>query len=283
MATSSCVATSTWCYALLTGSSDNATITAKVLSDADACSGGVGNGCGSHNASPVFVFNKTHPAGANSEYAFYVQSADARTGAVYYFRLYDIYNDIAVAPLTGYTYPSLVAESSTLSLSVSGLPTGTTTAGITTTASSSATTVTFGYIPLNTNWYAAHRVSLTTNAAEGYRVLSYARQQLLNSYGTAIPSITGTNAVPVAWATGCIVGATGCVGYHTTDGSLASGSTRFSPLDSYAGLETTPREIMYSSLPAVDVHDIVYRVQVGSLQPAGLYQTEMVYLAIPTY
>ena len=111
----------------------------------------------------------------------------------------------------------------------------------------------------------------------------YARQQLLNSYGTAINSITGTNATPISWTIGCQASAPGCMGYHTTDATLASGSTRFAPLDSYSGLQTTPEEIMYSSLPALDVHDIVYKVSVTQLQPAGTYQTEIVYLAVPTY
>jgi hypothetical protein len=284
VATSSCAATSTWCYATQVGSSDNATITARVMSDSDTCSLGVGNGCGTHNTSPTFVFGKTHAAGANAEYAFYIQNAGARVGAVYYFRLYDIYNDLPVSTSTGaYSYPSLVAESSTLDMSVAGLPVGTTTAGITTTATATPSTITFGSIPINTDWYAAQRITVTTNASEGYQVLGFARGQLINGYGTAIPSITGTNAVPVSWAIGCTSTSTGCIGYHTTDATLANNSTRFSPLDSYSGLETAPKEILYSSISTTDVHDIVYRVKVGTVQPSGLYQTEIVYLAIPIY
>ena len=283
VATSTCTATSTWCYAAQTGSLDNATITAKVISDADSCVVGIGNGCGTHNTSPTYIFGKTHVASANSEYAFYVQNAGAQVGTVYYFRLYDIYNDLAVPLASGGVYPSLVSESATLNLSVVGLPIGTTTAGIVTTATATPSAITFGSIPLNTNWYAAQRITVTTNATEGYRVLGYARQQLLNTYGTAIPSISGTNAAPTAWLTGCTSTSTGCVGYHTSDATLSSGSTRFSPLDSYAGLETSPKELLYSSIPTTDIHDIVYRVKVGQLQPAGLYQTEIVYIAIPSY
>jgi hypothetical protein len=105
----------------------------------------------------------------------------------------------------------------------------------------------------------------------------------MNDYGTAIPSITGTNAVPVSWAIGCLASSTGCVGYHTTDATLSGGSTRFAPLDSYAGLESTPREVMYSPIPADDTHDIVYRVRVYGTQPAAIYTTEIVYIAVPAY
>lgn len=282
VASSTCIATSTWCYASAS-SLDNATITARVLTDGDTCVSGVGIGCGTHNTSSTFILGKSHTAGASTEYAFYVQPLAARAGAVYYFRLYDMFNEFPVIAKSGYIQPSLVAESATLSLSVAGLPSGTTTAGVITTASSTANVIAFGSIPLNTDWYAAHRISVVTNATEGYRVLGFARQQLLNTYGAPIPAISGTNASPTSWGIGCNATSTGCVGYHTTDATLSGVATRFSPFDSYSGLETTPREIMYSSIPANDVHDILYRVLVRPAQPAGLYQTEMVYIAVPTY
>lgn len=281
-ATSTCTATSTWCYAV-GGGADNATITTKVLTDADACVATVGNGCGTHNSSAGFVSGFSHPAGANREYVFYLQHAAARAGAVYYFRPYEVLEDVPVPAGSGESYPSLVAETATLNLTVGGVPAGTSTAGVVTTATSTPTTVAFGSLPLNTDVYAAHRLSVATNATEGYRVLMYARQQLLNSYGTPIASITGSNALPVGWETGCLLAAVGCVGYHSTDATLSNSSTRFSPLDSYAGLHTDPAEVMYSPLPTADIHDILYRVKVREAQPAGTYETEMVYIAIPTY
>jgi hypothetical protein len=229
------------------------------------------------------VLGDTHQPGANREYAFYVRQVLARTGVVYYFRLYDTLNEVPVILKSGNVLPSAVAETAKLSLTISGLPAGTTTAGAVLNTSSTPSTINFGTIPLDTPWHSAHRINVTTNALEGYRVLSYARQQLLNSYGTAINSVTGTNATPTGWLTGCPPLTAGCIGYHTSDATLGGGSTRFSPLDSFAGLETTPREVMYSSIPANDVHDILYKVQVGSLQPAGIYETEIVYLAVPTY
>ncbi len=282
VATSSCTASSTWCYATATGV-NNVKITTKVLSDADPCVASVGNGCGTHNTAATYAAGDTHPSGANREYAFYLLQRAARVGAVYYFRVYETLNDVPVQNYASSTYPSLVAESARLIMTVGGLPSGTTTAGVTTTASSTPSTISFGSIPLNTDVAAAHRITIDTNATEGYRVLSFARQQLLNSYGTAIPPITSTNAVPTSWSLGCVASSTGCAGYHTTDAALQNGSTRFAALDSYAGLDTTAREIMYSSFPVTDVHDIVYKVRVRSAQAAGTYLTEMVYLAVPTY
>jgi hypothetical protein len=281
-ATSTCTATSTWCYAA-GGAADNATVTTKILTDSDSCTAGVGDGCGYHNSSATFATGKAHEAGANAEYVFYLQHAAARAGAVYYFRLYEVFEDVPVPLGAGETYPSLVAETPKLTFTISGLASGTSTAGVFTTVSTTPSSISFGSMPNNTDVYAAHRIRVQTNATDGYRVYTMARQQLLNSYGVAIASITGTNAVPAGWATGCTVLAQGCIGYHTTDATLMGGSTRFAPLDSFAGLHTTPAEIMYSPIPADESHDMLYRVFIRPQQPAGDYETEIIYVALPIF
>jgi len=48
-----CNATSSWCYATSTGGNDNQIISTKIFSTSDACSAGVGKGCGTHNTSGV--------------------------------------------------------------------------------------------------------------------------------------------------------------------------------------------------------------------------------------
>jgi hypothetical protein len=282
VATSTCTASSTWCYAL-GGGIDNATITTKLLSDADTCASSVGNGCGTHNTSPTFVTGLIHPGSANREFSFYLRHTAARAGAVYYFRLYEVFENVPVPLAPTEIHPSLVAETAKLALTVNGLPAGTSTAGILTTATTTPTGVTFGSLPLGVSAYAAHRLAVTTNATEGYRVFMYARQQLQNAYGTTIAPITSTNAVPAGWNTACPPLASGCAGYHSTDATLGGGSTRFAPLDSYAALHSNPLEVMFSPLPTTEVHDIVYRVLVRPTQPAGDYESEVVYIAVPTY
>jgi hypothetical protein len=137
---------------------------------------------------------------------------------------------------------------------------------------------------MNTDIEAAHRLNPTINATEGYQVFLYARQQLMNSSGDTIAPISASNSAPVSWAIGCPTSTTtGCIGYHTTDGTLFGGSTRFAPDDSYAGLPTTPQEIMFSSIPTSDVHDVIYRVRIGEQQAAGDYETEIVYIIVPVY
>lgn len=282
VATSSCGDLSLWCYT--EGAvHDNTIISNKLLTDAESCASGVGNGCGRHNSSPLPSAVHNHLAGKTQEYSFTIKHAAARVNAVYYFRLYDITNDSPVSLDTGESYASLVTEGSDLVLTVSGLLSGTTTAGVVTNVPTTPNSIGFGIMAFNTEYIGAHRLNVTTNASEGYQILSFARQQLLGPGGISIPSVTATNTTPLGWSAGCLASSTGCVAYHTTDATLQGGSTRFGPPDTYAGLETTPVEVMYSSIPAVDTHDIVYRIRVNEKQPAGDYETEIVYLAVPSY
>ncbi len=84
VATSSCTNISGWCYADGAGV-DNATNTSKVLSDADACSGSIGNGCGSHNETGTFASTFTQLASAATEYEFTIKNSGAGYDGVYYF------------------------------------------------------------------------------------------------------------------------------------------------------------------------------------------------------
>ena len=282
VATSSCADLSLWCYTA-GAVPDNTIISNKLLTDADSCVSGVGDGCGRHNSSPNPAALHNHLAGKTQEYSFTIRHAAARVNAVYYFRLYDVTNGSPVSLDTGESYASLVTEGSKLQLTVSGLTTGTTTAGVVTNVTTSPNSIGFGVMAFNTEYVGAHRLRVETNASEGYQILSFARQQLIGKSGIFIPSINATNSTPLGWATGCLASSTGCVGYHTTDATLRGGSTRFGPSDTYAGLETSPVEVMYSSIPATDTHDIVYRIRVNELQPAGDYKTEIVYLSLPSY
>jgi hypothetical protein len=278
---SSCAATSTWCYAD-GGGVDNSLVDAAVLSSTDACVSGVGNGCGTHNEIATSTTTFLHAASANTEFEFVVRQAAARVNGVYYFRLYDVVSDEPLVPESA--YPSLVTEGAQLVSTMLGVTNGTVVAGITADVTTTPSSINFGSLPVNASYEAVQRLSINTNATQGYQLLVYATQQLTNSYGDVIEAISSTNDTPTGWDTACTSFVAGCFGYHTTDATLLSGNrSRFGPIDSYAALSTEPTEIMYSSIPADDVQDIVYRVEVTEMQPAGDYQTSIVYIAIPTF
>ena len=282
VATSSCLETSMWCF-FDGGGEDNELITTTLLSDNEGCSGGTGNGCGTHNESPLYSTGHLHGAGRALEYSFTLKQVNARVNAVYYFRLINLLTGAPVETGDGEGYPSVLSGASSLTFSVAGLPAGTTTAGVVTDATTTATDVNFGSIPFNTDFVAAQRISIETNATEGYKVLQYASQELTNSYGVTIDSIPASNLTPDSWVSACSALVTGCVGYHTTDAVLSGGSTRFGANDTYAGLSTVPVEIMFNSLPKPGSIDMVYRIQVTEQQPAGDYVTDITYLAVPVF
>ena len=282
-AATGCTLADTWCYHQ-GGGVDNSLITTAVVGTSDSCVGGVGTGCGTHNSSVTpAAIGHTHNAGTAQEYSFTLTSTAPRPNAVYYFRLFDVNRAKPVALATDGSYPTVVGEGAGLVFSIGGLPSGTSTAGVVTTASTTATAVSFDDVNFNSDVIAAQRIGVDTNAIEGYRVWKYTLSDLTNSSGNTIPNITSTNAAPTSWSTACTNAQVGCVGYHTTDATLQNGSTRFAAVDTYAGLHSEPAEIIYSSLSANEHHDIIYRLSVSELQPAGQYETAVVYIATPVF
>jgi len=280
--TSSCRNGSLWCF-YDGGGVNNATITTAVTGASDPCIASVGGGCGTHNSDGVYATGRNHPAEALQEYSFMVQSTLLRAGAVYYFRLYDIAAAEPVELASGSSYPAAVGEGAGLVFTVSGLPSGTTTADVTTGVTTTPSSIDFGVLPVGNDQVAAQRLQVNTNATEGYQIWKYSSQELTNAGGVVIDNVTSTNAAPGGWSSVCQLSASSCAGYHTTDATLVDGSTRFAAVDTYAPLHTSVEEIIYSSLPADESHDVVYRVQVRENQPAGDYTTSIVYIATPVF
>jgi len=90
------------------------------------------------------------------------------------------------------------------------------------------------------------------------------------------PVVSGTNASPSAWPVTIL---TGAYGYHTTDGSLGSGTAnRFSAADTFAQFDTTAREIAYAAAPVTnEATSVVVAIQAGKGQPPGSYSHTVVY------
>lgn len=279
-----CTASSVWCYSDGSGT-DNAVISTKVLSDADACSGGVGDGCGTHNESGTSTSSFTHKKSAVTEYEFTIESANATANTTYFFRLFDTVASSAVPLNTGETYPSLSSEGGTLTFSISGIPSSTLVAGVTTNVDTTSTGVPFGALPIGTPLAAAHKITISTNAAAGYRVFVFQQQGLLGDGGQEIPPVASTNETPSAWSSACLTSAAGCFGYHTGDDVLeGTDPVRFSVDDRYAKFSSAPEEVAYNGNPVTDEEtNLVYRVIARDLQSAGEYSTNVVYIIVPTF
>ena len=225
------------------------------------------------------------PAGAVQEYEFTMTHKDAAVGQVYYFRLYDVRADAPVGTTTvPGSYPSIVSASGEVTFTVSGIPTGSSTEGVTMDITTTALSIPFGSLSLGIDRNAAQRLTVSTNASNGYQVFAYERQPLTAGSGATIAGVTGTNAAPVGWSSGCSPAAPSCFGYHAGDNTLAGGSTRFLVSDTYAALTDTPAEVAYSGGPVpTESTDIVYRIRVNAAQTAGLYESKLVYIVVPVF
>ena len=278
-----CSTSSEWCYASGAGV-DNAVISTKVLSDPDACSGGVGAGCGTHNESGTTTTSFTHKANAKTEYEFTIQANGAVPNTVYFFRAYDNASSSSVPIQIGESYPSISTSGATLSFSIDGLASTTATEGITTDIATTPTSVPFGTLLINSSVAAAHRLTVSTNATQGYKIFTFQQQGFKGSQGGEITPVSATNESPASWSSGCSGSAPGCYGYHTGEDVLEGGSTRFAANDTYAQFSTIPKEIAYNAGPATDkITDIVYKVEAHSLQEAGNYDTSVVFIVTPVF
>jgi hypothetical protein len=215
------------------------------------------------------------------EFEFTLEQVNPRVNTVYYFRLYDTGAGDPVAASS--SFPSLVTAGPTLVFSVSGVDADQSIAGIVTDATTTATAIPFGSMQPAISYEAAQQLNVETNATQGYQILMYATQDLTNVYGDTILPISASNAVPAGWSTACSGTALSCFGYHTTDATLFGAQSRFAPIDSYAALTTTAEEVMHSSLPANDTEQIIFRIEFSETQPAGNYETDIVYIAVPVF
>lgn len=276
-----CSGNSLWCYYDGAGNNDEI-INTSVLSGGGACSGGVGLGCGTVNEAEGLIGIYDQTAFSTSEHEFTLMHDGARVNAVYYFRLVDATNGVNLLAST--SYPSLATEGASLTFSVSGVDNDMTLEGVTTDATTTATSIDFGSLPMDTSVEVAQKLSILTNGTQGYQVYMAFDQEMLDSYGNAIDSVASTNLSPATWESVCTGGMTGCFGYHAGDNVLYDSSLRFALDNTYAGVENGLVEVMASNVPVnLDESEIIYRTKVTSLQPAGDYTTSIQYIAVPVF
>lgn len=275
--TSTCVTNSIWCYGDGTDIDDSA-VSTLLLSDSAAK--------GRHNEAATTTSTSGPLGSTATEYEYTIKHAGARVNTTYFFRLWDV-NHARPVPLgSGESYPSLSTQGATLSFTVAGLASTTVTGGVTTDVDTTASAIPFGTIQVGgPGTIAAQRLTVSTDATEGYQVFVRSNGNLENALADDIPPVTGTNSAPSAWSVGCDSAADGCYGYHATDGTLVGGSIRFLVDDTYASFSsTTLEEVMYNSGPVTaDTSDIIWRLEAHITQPSGAYTTSAQYIVVPIF
>ncbi len=255
---------------------DNDLMTTLLLTDSTATS--------THNESGTSTTSFDLRGGEASEIEFTIKTDGPRVNTTYYFRAYNASTSEPILLGEGESYPSIITAGSNLSFTISGISSGEVTEGITTDIDTTANTIPFGELSFGEETEAAQRLDITTNATEGYQIFVFERQQLTHPSGNQIDPITTTNPAPGTWAAGCSALATGCYGYHTGDDSLAAGSARFAPDNTYAQFDSIPREVAYSAIPTDgDVVDMIYKIEVQEGQVGGLYESNIAYIIVPVF
>ncbi len=277
VATSSCTVNSIWCYGDGVDDDDDSLTALKLTTTA---------ALGRHNEAATTTSTAYPLANTATEFEYTLKHAGARVNTVYFFRLWDNNHDRPVDLYGGASYPSLATQGALLSTTIAGVASSTVTEGVTTDVDTDATSIAFGNVPIGTaGVVAAQQMTISTNATEGYQVFLRSNDSMRSSYGNTIPDVSGSNATPTAWLSGCLSGASGCWGYHSGDDTLSGGSTRFLVDDTYANLaSTTAEEIISNSGPVTnEVTDIIFRLEAHESQVAGQYTTQLQYIVVPIF
>ena len=180
-----------------------------------------------------------------------------------------------------------------LTFAVTGVNTGATVNGspTTTVATSTATTLPFGTLPVGTSRTLAHDLTVSTNAAQGYTVTVEQTGDLQSTTGATIDGFTnGTDIItPTAW-----VGPSALIANPDTYGhwgitsddtnTTARGGNEFTS-NTWVSGSTTPIAIMGHGGPALATTTRVgYQIEISALQEAGDdYTTTLRYIVTPTF
>lgn len=198
--------------------------------------------------------------------------------------------DTRVAIINDVTVTASVDTSFTFQ--VFGTNAGTSVIGTTTTATTTATSIPFGTLPLTRAVTGTQRLSVATNASNGFVVTVYEDQPLTSDAGDIIYLFNNgaTSSVPTQWlapsSTITQYNTYGHFGVTTDDDYL---SDQFAGGTKYVGSIITPQIIFEQNGPADGVTTDIgsttvgYTVQIGPLQAAGDYTNTLRYVATPTF
>lgn len=197
---------------------------------------------------------------------------------------------VAFAVLTSTSIAVTASVDPTLTFTVTAANTGTVN-GASINVGSSANAILFGTLSSGSTKIAAHDLSVTTNASNGYTVTvkALAGPPLSEAGGVEnIDTFTGTNDTPTTWSSPAGTSKsvnTGFFGYTTNDTSLGTGTAARFNSNKWAGTTTSALEVAYSSVGvgSSEVTRVGWQAEVNAYQPQGAYSGTVVLVATPTY
>lgn len=181
----------------------------------------------------------------------------------------------------------------TLTFTVAAIANATSVFGVTTDAASTVTTVPFGTLAPNAPKEVGQRLTITTNAPNGYSVYVVQSANLtaggndIDQFKDGTRVDDGANA---AWSSPAVVASAeatyGHLGYGTTDTSVFTNNQWAGvPTIGAAGAApiTTGLACNNAGQTSGDTCDVVYKVETSALQEAGSYTNEIIYVVAPLY
>lgn len=207
---------------------------------------------------------------------------------------------VAFAILASTSIAVTASVDPTFTFTVAAANSGTVNGATINVTTSTAILIPFGTLSSGSTKIAAHDLSVTTNALNGYTITvkiptnSVTGNPPLYVSNTAssenIDGFTGTNATPTAWSSPAGTAKsvnTGFFGYTTNDATLGTGTAnRFTSVGNvWAGPTTPALEVAYSSVgvSSAETTRVGWQAEVNGLQPPGSYSGTVVLVATPTY
>ncbi|HBG81705.1 TPA: hypothetical protein DDW69_02575 [candidate division CPR2 bacterium] len=177
-----------------------------------------------------------------------------------------------------------IQDTASLTFKVEGVTSGTSTNGVTTTASTDYNLVPFGKLEIGSPEYAAQKLHVETTAANGYTVNIKMQAYMQGQYpANKIDPFTGSWDTPTTWSspTGSTNSDSGWLGANTNDTRVAgwsSASAKFGPVS------TTAHPVMYKDSKDLgsDAY-VTYAIEVNQNQPSDQYVGTLIYAITPTY
>ncbi|HCQ31762.1 TPA: hypothetical protein DIU27_05315 [Candidatus Collierbacteria bacterium] len=193
----------------------------------------------------------------------------------------------------------------TISFSIAGIASGANPCGTGTTNQTDVTTVTgvnaplavpFGTLSLNTFMDAAHLLTVSTNAANGYIVTAQENDQLGKDGGTTpfIVDADGDNGLANETTSDTWDTASGNPGFGYTLKSVSGATVPFTSTGANFNVRTFPSiadpdsplvQTIMSSTGTADAHtaNVCYRISVAATQAAGDYENQITYTATASF
>ena len=179
---------------------------------------------------------------------------------------------------------------------VDGVNSGELVNGDTVTATSTNNSIPFGVLVANTQATAAHDLTISTNAANGFVVTVHTDQQLTAGNGADIDGFVDGSytTTPVAWTGPTPVFGSentyGHWGITTNDDTTSPALTQVFGSQEYVSASTTPVEIFRHNGPTdgttqgVGITRVGYSVEISDLQEAANdYTATLTYVATPVF